>query len=318
MFFPVGCANCGKPFQVPETALGKSVECPWCQSAVPALPVAKVVEPAPAPAPVPPPAVVEPPPGHKSPAPKWLKKYTTERPKVPARSVLVVKPLDAQPLSLDDELTEPFYPPAPPAPKKRGPFRPVPILVGLTVSFVVMGLTVVVLGYGSGRAQESRWAEFTPPDKSCSVLLPAPPREEPTEPNPAGSVADGKRFVATSWYTRATAWLAWNDLDPTFAEAVAKDKDKDKAFTASAIRAELEREKKRLQGTVTKEMELRLNTAWGIEVHMDTPHGKVIEWLLVAADEPNPRLYVYGLRATNITPESAVVRRMFTSFKLSP
>jgi hypothetical protein len=59
-----------------------------------------------------------------------------------------------------------------------------------------------------------------------------------------------------------------------------------------------------------------LNTAWGVEVHFDTPTGKVIEWFLLVADNPRPRLYVFGLQGKNIAPDSAVVRSMFTSFKI--
>jgi hypothetical protein len=40
MFVPVACSACGKPFQVPDAALGKPTACPWCQAAVIALPVA--------------------------------------------------------------------------------------------------------------------------------------------------------------------------------------------------------------------------------------------------------------------------------------
>jgi len=37
MFVPVSCTSCGKPFQVPEAALGKLAPCPWCQAVVTAL-----------------------------------------------------------------------------------------------------------------------------------------------------------------------------------------------------------------------------------------------------------------------------------------
>jgi len=39
MFVPVACSRCGKPFQVPDSAVGKPTACPWCQAAVLALPV---------------------------------------------------------------------------------------------------------------------------------------------------------------------------------------------------------------------------------------------------------------------------------------
>lgn len=295
MFVPVDCSHCAKPFQVPDAALGQQTLCPWCQQVVRALPVGAPTEapvaPVPAPKPEPAPAAAP------EPAPK------------PARAIPVTKPL--APLSLDDD--EPAKPAAP-GPKARGLLSPVAVVAGVGLSLAVMALTVAALGYGSGRVPEALWTEFTPPDGSCAVLLPGAPTEEDVEPNPAGSATGGKRYVARGWYTRSSAWLAWNELEPSFAAVVPKDKDK--ALTAAAVKAELEREKARLQGTVTKEAEVRFNFAWGVEVHMDTPRGKVVEWLLVTTDGPRPRLYVYGLQGTNITHDSAVVRRMFTSFKL--
>ncbi len=288
MFVPVSCTNCGKPFQVPESALGQRTLCPWCQAVVTALPVAAPVAPAP-----------------EQPAPE-----------PPERDIPVAKiVLPPQPLSLDDAPAKarPVHPPAPPAP--RAWFSPITIVIGMVVVIAVTVLTMAVLGFRSGRVFEAGWTEFTPPDGSCAVLLPGPPGEEDVDANPAGSVTGGKRYEARGWYSGTSAWLAWNDLEPGFAASALKDKSK--VFTASAIQSELNREKARLEGTVTKEVEVRFNAAWGVEVHMDTPRGKVVEWLLVAPDGARPRLYVYGLRAKNIAPDSAVVRRMFTSFKVN-
>lgn len=294
MFVPVGCSNCGKPFQVPDAVVGKPAVCPWCQAAVAALPVGTAVEP--------------PPPAATAPAPKWLTKYTTDRPKA------YPLPPAEPPLSLDDE---PSQPARVPPERPSGPvIRPAAVVGWLAVGLAVMALTVAVRGYGSGRVREAAgWAEFVPPDSSCAVLLPGTPVEEDVPANPAGSVRGGSRFVAEGWYTRSAAWLAWNELDPGFAATAAWDRDK--ALAAAAIKAELDCEKARLQGTVVKEAEVRTSFAWGVEVHMDTPRGKVVEWLLVAAAGRRPRLYVYGLRATNIAPDSAVVRRMFTSFRVN-
>ena len=292
MFFPVSCTACGKPFQVPDAALGKPTLCPWCQAVVTALPVA---------------ATVEPPPAQPDP----LSPPQPETPKP-------VIPVELQPLSLDDEPRRPrARPPRMPTPPraKSWVFHPLVIVAALAVSVTAMVATVAILGYGSGRVQERGWTEFTPLDGSCSVLLPGSPSEEQVDANATGSVTGGKRFTARGWYTRSSAWLAWNDLEPAFAASALKDKDK--VFTASAIQSELNREKTRLLGTVTKEVEVRFNSAWGIEVHMDTPRGKVVEWLLVSAEGANPRLYVYGVQAKNIAHDSAVVRRMFTSFKVN-
>ena len=39
MFVPVACSACGKPFHVPEPAVGSPAACPWCRATVLALPV---------------------------------------------------------------------------------------------------------------------------------------------------------------------------------------------------------------------------------------------------------------------------------------
>ena len=254
MFVPVSCSSCGKPFQVPEAALGTLAPCPWCQAVVTALPVAATGE-------------------------------------VP------------QPLSLD----------APPP--LRTKVKPLKLLLGIALVVVVMSLTVAILGYGSGRVPESAWTRFTPPDGSCSVLLPGSPREEETNGQPTGSVMGGKRYTASGWYSRTAAWLAWNELEPSFARSTVAAKDKEKVYAAAAIETERNREKARLEGTITKEVEIRFGTAWGIEVHMDTPRGKVVEWLVLVSEGARPRLYAFGIQAKNIAPDSAIVRRMFTSFQ---
>ena len=290
MFVPVHCTSCDKPFQVPDEALGKPTLCPWCQAVVTALPVTTaVIEPALAPAPEPPTPVIP-----------------------------VAKLVEPRALSLDEDV-----PPKPRAVHRvprtstepRAVLVTIVIVAALAITIAVMGLTVAVLGYGSRRVSERGWTEYTPPDGSCSVLLPGHPTEEDTGAGTAESITGGKRFTSEGWYTRSTAWLAWGDLTPGFAASIAADKDK--AFTASAIRTELDREKVRLEGTVTKEAEIRFKNAWGIEVHMDSPRGKVVEWLILVTEGGRPRLYVYGIRAKNIAHDSAVVRRMFTSFKVN-
>lgn len=292
MFVPVHCTSCSKPFQVPDDALGKPTLCPWCQAVVTALPVASVAE-------VP----------HTQ---------STPAPELPAPVIPAAKRIDPRPLSLDED--------APPKPRaaraaRRENTEPRAVLVVtvigavLTTVILVMGVTLTVLRYGSGAIRERGWTEYMPPDGSCSVLLPGSPIEEEVEPNAAGSATGGKRYGYSGWYTRTSAWLAWNDLEPGFVASLANDKEK--VFTASAIQAELSREKARLQGTVTKEAEIRFKSAWGVEVHMDSPGGKVIEWLVLVAEGGRPRLYVYGVRAKNIAHDSAVVRRMFTSFKVN-
>ena len=57
MFVPVGCAECGKLFQVERGQLGRPTSCPWCQARVLALPVAAQPRVGPEPLPLPEPSV---------------------------------------------------------------------------------------------------------------------------------------------------------------------------------------------------------------------------------------------------------------------
>src|SRR6266542_2174913 len=115
MFVPVTCTNCGKPFQVPETALGKLAPCPWCEAVVTALPVAAP---------------------QTQPEPQGSSQSQTAQPKVEPTPA---KPQAAEaPLPLDDEpppgkktqapLPTAAIPVAPPA--KRSKFTLATFLIG--------------------------------------------------------------------------------------------------------------------------------------------------------------------------------------------
>jgi hypothetical protein len=315
MFVPVNCTSCGKPFQVPEAALGKPAACPWCQAVVTALPVAATVTTA-SQEPEASAATEAPnPPVHTGGSPHADSPVPQPGANAPGSP--------SEPLSLDDppEPPRPKRPPAavpvaPPTPAKR--LQPATVLITAAIGFglvvAVSVLTLLVLRYGPW-GSNAAWSEFTPPDGSCSVQLPGSPKEEEVDPNPNGSVLGGKRYTASGWLSRTTAWVAWGDLDPALVKSLAADKDG--VFAASALRAERDREKSRLEGSITNEVMVRYNASWGIEVHMDTPKGKVIERLLIVSDGPRPRLYVLGIRAKDLTPESPAARRLFNSFKVN-
>ena len=249
MFVPVNCTNCGKPFQVPETALGKLAPCPWCETVVTALPVSAS------------PAQTEPP---------------------PASQQQSVQP-NAVPLTLDDEpeaqpvakqpaetLPAPSatIPVAPPA--KRSRFNLATILIGAVLVVVVMVATMTVRGYGTGHLSAAGWTDFTASDGSFTVALPGTPKEEDIEANPDGSVTGGKRYAVRGWYSKTNAWVSYTDLAPALVQKLPADKDR--VVAAGVLRVERDREVSRLKGTVTKEVERRLKTGggtdgWGVEVH---------------------------------------------------
>jgi hypothetical protein len=218
-------------------------------------------------------------------------------------------------LSLDD--AEPNPPkPKPEAPRApREPFRVSPrLVISLVLGCVLAaGGTVVALRYGSGHIADSSWSAFAPPDDSFAVDLPGAPVAEDVPANPPGSVGAGARFSVSGWYSKTTAWVAHADLDPAL---VAKMKqDSDRVLSAGALMAERERERQRLGGTVTSEVPVRLNAAWGVELEMTTPRGAAAVWLVLVDSGPKPRVYTLGVEGRGITGKSAAARRLYNSFR---
>jgi hypothetical protein len=291
MFVPVSCTSCGKPFQVPEAALGKLAPCPWCQAIVTALPVSSPepqLEPEPPSSPTAPPA--------------------PEQPKPTA-----LTPAQQEPLSLDDE--EPVQGPG----ANEPPSKPKRVLVPICVALVLMVVgtvgTLLYRNYGAGRMSDSGWTEFTPPDGSFTIALPGKPVEEPVEANPIGSVTGGKRYTVREWFSKTNVWVAYNDLDPSLVQKLPADRGG--VLAAGALQAEREREKARLEGTITNEVTYRHMTTRGIELHLDTPRGKVVEWLVLADAGAHPRVYVFGAEGKGLTHESPVCGRLRDSFRVN-
>lgn len=218
-----------------------------------------------------------------------------------------------EPLSLDDapQVAEP-----PPAPVARPPFHfPLKTALGvLALMLVVAAVTVAVLGYGSGRFAASAWAEFTPPDGSCSVALPGTPTAGRVEPGADGITRGGERYTATGWYSGTAAWVGWQDLDPGWAKQAAADRDG--VLTAPVIAAERDRRKGQVGGTITAEGTVRFGKYAGKVIQMDTPRGKLVERYILALDGPRPRLYFLGVEGKNLTPDSPAARRVFDSFRV--
>jgi hypothetical protein len=292
MFVPVSCTNCGKPFQVPESGLGKPAPCPWCGAVVTALPVSVPQEPAATQA---------------AGAPESKPEPLSLDDAPPAAAVPVARPR---------RTPAPREQPAPPASPAKGT-RPVFIValvvIGVLTLGVSMAATLAYLGYGRGQLSGRGWGEFTAPDGSFTVQLPGEPVEEDLPADPGNSLGAGKRFTVTHWYSKTSAWAAYQDLDPGLVAKLPADRDK--VLTAGALRAARDREVARFHGTVTKEAEVRVGDAWGVEVHLDTPEGTVIERLLLKGTGSRPRLYVLGVQAKDITPESPACQKLFGQFR---
>jgi hypothetical protein len=190
MFVPVACSECGKPFQVPEAAVGKPTACPWCQAAVLALPVG-----GPAPA-----GTVAKPPENRGPTP-------------PDRQ-------DPAPLSLDDE------PPAPAAPPARR-LRVWVILLALLFAAVATAVTLGLLRRKEGHFVDAEWRTFTSADGSCSLDLLGRAADDPdAQPGEKRYVSEGWYSGTTAWVgwrdltagqaQQARTEDAWQHFKPLF------------------------------------------------------------------------------------------------------
>jgi hypothetical protein len=214
-------------------------------------------------------------------------------------------------------------PPPKPADESEPPEPPPKPKRVLVKGFIVLALMVVCtagtllyLNYGSGRVSDGGWTEFTAPDGSFAVELPGTPAEEEMEANPDGSVTGGKRYTVHGWYSKTTVWVSYCDLDPALVKKLKADHNG--AFSKGIIDAEVERERERLKGKIINQTPLtRFMKGFGVELTMDTPRGKVVEWLVLVGEGPHPRVYAYGAEAKDLTPNSPSCRRLYGTFRVN-
>jgi hypothetical protein len=224
---------------------------------------------------------------------------------VPALPVAGPVPPPA-PLSLDD---------APPVarPAVRFSYRTAAAVLAVVVA--VFGLTLLSLGYRSGRVPDSAWRWYTPPDESFTVLLPGEPAAEPLNPIPNLRGGGGEAFaVPRGWYSGVSAWAGWRDVDPGFATAAGQDKDG--VLIASALNAEVDYRKTQSGGKEKSRATVRYGDYHGTEVVLDTDRGRLVERVILVPGQPRPRLYFMGVEAKNLAPDGPVVQKMFNSFRL--
>jgi DNA-directed RNA polymerase subunit RPC12/RpoP len=146
MFVPVACSQCGKPFQVPESALGKPAACPWCQSSVLALPVATTAEAQPAKPPAPEPLSLDDAPATPSSRPPSQSIPQSSVQRLPRRLIALV-------------------------------------LLAAALMAVTAAATLAVLRYRQGYMVNAEWQEFVAPDGSCRIELLGQPAEEDSQPD---------------------------------------------------------------------------------------------------------------------------------------
>lgn len=219
------------------------------------------------------------------------------------------------PLSLDDDPPPPPVEPLPPRRRQSSPAAVVALGVALLLLVVVLGFGL--LGYRSGRIPDSAWRSYTPPDKAFTVDMPGEPTAEPLNPLP-GAVGGfgGAMYTARGWYSGADAWAGWRDVQAVVAPAAAGNPETWMLYRP-AIDAEVQRQQDEWRGTNLRVATTRFENPLTVEVRMDTPDGAVVERIMVVGLGPRTRLYVVGMRAKNLTPDSPGLKRLYHTFRLN-
>lgn len=291
MFVPVACLKCSKLFQVPEGAAGTEVPCPWCKAATLALPVA---------------GVASPPSASGSQAVAESARSAPASPQAAPTEVL----------SLDEDPPAEAHPDVTPAasskaPAARPPLRPrsrlKALALGSVLAIAACFLTFALLRYGTGRVPFFAWREFTAPDGSCRVDLPAAPDVSPVEPlEDFKMTRGGQRFAARDWYSKVAATLSWQDLDPERAKTMRPE---------DLAGGEFLRRRTELQATATGQEAVKRADREGIEYWYATPGGKVVDRMVVVGTGPRPRLYVLSYSAPALREKDQGLLRFLESFR---
>lgn len=309
MFVPVSCTACGKPFQVPDAALGQLAPCPWCQAVVTALPVS-VPQPAPgsAPEPVSPnaaPAAAEPlsldDEGSPSPAPS-ARSPERPGPNTKARPVPAAKPDPPE----DDEYTPP---PAAPRVSRRPVLKTVAVWFVLVV--VVTALTVAVLRRKEGHLVRAEWQAYTAPDGSCSADLLGRAVEDADAPGDGG-----RRYSSEGRYSGVRTWIGWRNLTQNEVQTAGAPEGW-RLLRLGLFDPERERLLTTFRGDMVKDATIQFDPPITVEIRLTTPHGPLVERIIVKADGPRPRVYFVGITGKRLDPDGPEVDRLFQSFHVN-
>lgn len=276
MFAQVACGKCGKPFQVPDGQLGRSVACPWCREQTTAPPLVGVVPEA-LPDDAPPPSVPPIPPIPPIPAPNRADAPRVERSASPVR---------------------------PPVPPGR-------LWVKVVVVTFLSLLALVVAFFGSayyrGAVPGFVWQRFDAPDGTCRVELPGGVTETDLPAIDGYTVTrPGKKYTSGSAFTRLRGFVGWYDLDPAQvkltrpADVLAAERERRKGETGWEVEAESASAK--VAGFEAMEVRYVGGATKWIERYVFVPTG------------PHPRMYVVGVGGGGFNPDGPHAARALTSF----
>src|SRR5262245_2643906 len=290
MYAVITCAHCKQAVQVAQESLGKLVRCPLCGQPTSAevkttLPIAE-------------------------PLPE-------------------AAPTDAQPLSLDEAEQLPQRgarsaergtrnePSATPRSALRAPRSPMRLglQIGGSLALAVLAVAAVYayFRYGAGAIPDRAWREFRPPEGRCVVLMPGEPEAFDIPPDAYASIG-GKRFTKQRWFEKVAFSIAWIDFD--------SERFCNNTTFEQAVMAERDREMKRLNGTVARDVRANLSVSTqrrfdGQEIDIDYDGGKQTLRYLMERDVTRQRLYILSVSGPKVVPGRPPASKFIDSFQPS-
>jgi hypothetical protein len=68
---------------------------------------------------------------------------------------------------------------------------------------------------------------------------------------------------------------------------------------------------------VVKDATIQFDPPITVEIRLTTPHGPLVERIIVKADGPRPRVYFVGITGKRLDPDGPEVNRLFQSFRVN-
>jgi hypothetical protein len=195
--------------------------------------------------------------------------------------------------------------PALPRPRLKRPWL-APVLVTL-----LSGLALVVAYVGSayyrGGVPGFVWQRFEAPDGTCRVDLPGRVTEEELPADPKSPITlSGKKFTASSTFTRVGGFVGWYDLDPRPIQMTRPE---------DVLAAERERRKAETGWAVeTESTSARVGGFDLLEVQFADGSAKYVERYVFVTKGPHKRLYVLGVGGGHFDPAGEDAKRVLNSF----
>lgn len=237
---------------------------------------------------------------------------------VPTAAAAPVEALSIEPIG-------PFPADLPPRPEADIPRPPTSrafpfatLLILLVTVCAAFALTVVILRQGAGVIPERAWRPYVPPDNTFAIDLPGDPEADKLDPLPGIPGVAGAWYSTRGWYSGLTAFVGWRETRPGVPPPGAQGTLPELWLVyRRPIEAEIERQRAVWGGTVTQEATTRFDNPLTVDVRMSIPGGDVVERFVVAAN-PVSRIYFFGMKGKNVTPDSPAVTRLFNSFRAGP